>query len=113
MYVTQNSNGWLIIFWQTCSKFTEGMIGVSSSLLQLKQPPGIIHQILLMLRINSIHFPVFAAFIKQRTQEKLGKSEQKNFNSSQEHCTQMVIEKYEAWYLLKTTEYIICLMQNL
>lgn len=63
------------------------MIGVSSSFLQLKQPPGIIHQILLVLRINSIHFPVFAAFIKQRAQEKLGKSKQKNMYSSQEYRT--------------------------
>jgi len=62
------------------------MTGISSSLLQLKQPPSIIHQILLMLRINSIHFPVFAAFIKQRAQEKLGKSKKKNVNSSHEYC---------------------------
>lgn len=48
----------------TCSKFTEGVVRVASRLLQLKQPPGIIHQVLLVLRIYSIHLPVLTALIK-------------------------------------------------
>lgn len=49
------------------------MIRVASGLLQLKQPPGIIHQVLLVLRVNSIHLPVLTALIKQWAQEELGK----------------------------------------
>lgn len=57
----------------TCSKFTEGMIWVASGLLQLKQPPGIIHQVLLMLRVHSIHLTILTALIKEWAQEELGK----------------------------------------
>lgn len=49
------------------------MARIASSLLQLKESPGIIHQVLLMLRVHSIHLPVFTALIKQRAQKKLCK----------------------------------------
>lgn len=57
----------------TSSEFTEGMVGVASCLLQLKEPPGIIHQVLFMLRVHSVHLPVLTALIKQRAQEELSK----------------------------------------
>lgn len=57
----------------TCSKFTEGVARVPSGLLQLKESPGIIHQVLLVLRVHGIHLPVFAALVKQRAQKELGK----------------------------------------
>lgn len=56
----------------TCSKFAEGMARVAGGLLQLKQPPGIIHQVFLVLGVHGVHLAVLAALIKQRTQEKLG-----------------------------------------
>lgn len=46
---------------------------VSSGLLQLEEPPGVVHQVLLVLRVHSVHLPVFAALIKQRAQEELSK----------------------------------------
>lgn len=57
----------------TRSKFTEGVIGVASRLLQLKEPPGIVHQVFFMLRVHSVHLPVLTALIKQWAQEKLSK----------------------------------------
>lgn len=57
----------------TCSKFTEGVVLVAGGLLQLEQPPGVIHQVLLVLRVHSVHLPVLTALIKQRAQEELGK----------------------------------------
>lgn len=60
----------------TCSKFTEGVARVPSGLLQLKESPGIIHQVLLVLRVHGIHLPVFAALVKQRAQKELGKPAQ-------------------------------------
>lgn len=49
------------------------MARVACGLLQLKKPPSIIHQVLLVLRIDSIHLPIFAAFVKQGAQKELGK----------------------------------------
>lgn len=63
----------IIRAFSTCSEFTEGMIGVASRLLQLKEPPGIVHQVLFVLRVHSVHLPVLAALIKQWAQEELCK----------------------------------------
>lgn len=49
------------------------MVRVASGLLQLKQPPGIIHQVLLVLRVHSVHLSVLTALIEQWAQEELGK----------------------------------------
>lgn len=57
----------------TSSKFTEGVFRVASCLLQLKEPPGIVHQVLFMLGVHSVHLPVFTALVKQRAQEELSK----------------------------------------
>lgn len=57
----------------TGSKFTEGVFRVASCLLQLKEPPGVVHQVLLMLRVHSVHLPVFTALVKQWAQEELSK----------------------------------------
>lgn len=57
----------------TRSKFTEGVIGVASGLLQLKEPPRIVHQVFFVLRVHSVHLPVLAALIKQWAQEELSK----------------------------------------
>ena len=47
------------------------MIGVTRGLLQLEQPPGVIHQVLLVLRVHGIDLPVLAALVKKRAQEEL------------------------------------------
>lgn len=57
----------------TSSEFAEGVTGVASGLLQLKEPPGIVHQVLLVLGVHSVHLPVLAALVKQRAQEELSK----------------------------------------
>lgn len=57
----------------TGSKFTEGVFRVASCLLQLKEPPGVVHQVLFMLRVHSVHLPVLAALVKQWAQEELSK----------------------------------------
>lgn len=49
------------------------MIGVARGLLQLKEPPGIIHQVLFVLRVHGVHLPVLTALIKQWAQEELSK----------------------------------------
>lgn len=55
----------------TSPKFTEGVFRVASGLLQLKEPPGIVHQVLFMLRVHSVHLPVFTALVEQWAQEEL------------------------------------------
>ena len=49
------------------------MVRVPRGLFQLEQPPGIVHQVLLMLRVHGVHLPVLAALVKQRAEEELGK----------------------------------------
>lgn len=49
------------------------MIGVAGRLFQLKEPPGVIHQVLFMLRVHGVHLPVLTALIKQWAQEELSK----------------------------------------
>lgn len=58
---------------RTGSEFTEGVVGVARGLLQLEEPPGVVHQVLLVLRVHGVHLPVLAALVKQRAQEELGK----------------------------------------
>lgn len=55
----------------TRSKFAEGVVGVARGLLQLEEPPGVVHQVLVVLRVHGVHLPVFAALVKQRAQEEL------------------------------------------
>lgn len=55
----------------TRSEFTEGVVGVAGGLLQLKEPPGVVHQVLLVLRVHGVHLPVLTALVKQRAQEEL------------------------------------------
>lgn len=70
--------------WQTCSKFAEGVLGIPSSFFQLEESPGVVHHVLLVLRINRIHLSVFTARIEQGTQEKLGKPKNIRQNSQLE-----------------------------
>lgn len=49
------------------------MVWVARGLLQLKKPPGVIHQVLLMLGVHRVHLPILTALVKQRAQEELGK----------------------------------------
>lgn len=48
------------------------MVRVAGGLLQLEQPPGVIHQVLLVLRVHGVHLPVLAALVEQRAEEELG-----------------------------------------
>lgn len=57
----------------TCSKFTEGVVWVARGLLELKKPPGVVHQVLLVLRVHGVDLSVLAALVEQRAQEELGK----------------------------------------
>lgn len=60
----------------TCAELAEGVVGITGGLLQLEEPPGVVHQVLLVLGVHRVHFTVLAALIKQRAQEELGKPAQ-------------------------------------
>lgn len=57
----------------TSAKFTKGVFGVPCSFLQLKQAPGVVHDVLLVFRVHRVHLSVLTALIKERTEEELSK----------------------------------------
>lgn len=58
----------------TCSKSRPGVLWVCSVFVQLQLPPSVSGQVLAMLRVDSLHLPIYTVRTDAGADEKLGKT---------------------------------------